>query len=106
MKFAIYKSRYCNSHHCDNCPIYEECDNEENSRAAAKIVKVVEKWAKENPAKARASEFLKICPRASVDDNGILKISPCVADIIRYSSRTCDGSCTQCRYDFWQEKAD
>lgn len=65
VKFAIYRKRYCDSRHCDTCPIYEECDNEENPRAAAKIVKVVEKWAKEHPIKTRATVFFEQYPSVS-----------------------------------------
>lgn len=109
VEFLNVRNRMCNSNSlCDKCILFDKntfvCEMKKTCIDVEETVAKVEKWVKENPVKTRASEFLKICPQASVDDNGIPKISPCVADEIRYNSRTCDGSCTLCRYDFWQEE--
>lgn len=69
-------------------------------RSIEETVSKVEQWAKDHPVKTRQSEFLKMFPNASIDeDDGILCIRPCYVeeDIGCTDGRNCDG----CRRKFW-----
>lgn len=74
------------------------------------MVDLVEKWAKENPAKTRQSEFLKMFPNASVIANGTLGICPKSLDKDRncfYSTNYGNRKivdCFGCRNQFWLEE--
>ena len=77
----------------DDCiPTEEVCDHK-------KVIRVVEKWAKEHPVKTRLSEFLKLFPNASVPEEGCP--DPCVAFFD--STVNCKDSegCRECKKKFW-----
>lgn len=71
------------------------------------VVFEVEKWAKENPAKTRQSEFLKICPNAFMD-RGVLSICPMSVDnSFGNTSNFCKHdllTCPTCRRGFWLQE--
>ena len=66
-------------------------------------VAIVERWAKEHPRKTRQSELLKMFPRASIGEDGIL---PC--PLIYDSEISCEGvsDCDLCKRDFWLEEVE
>lgn len=74
-------------------PTEKDCDNE-------KVIRVVEKWAKEHPVKTRLSEFLKLFPNASVT-----QIDGCPGSCIKIFDLTADcevsGKCPDCKKKFW-----
>ena len=78
----------------DDCiPTEEVCDHK-------KVIRVVEKWAKEHPVKTRLSEFLKLFPNASVT-----QIDGCPGSCIKSFDLTADcevsEGCLECRKKFW-----
>ena len=78
---------------CVGCsPMEEDCDHE-------KMICVVEKWAKEHPVKTRLSEFLRLFPNASVQEEG------CPGSCIQFFDSTvrCKDSerCLECKKKFW-----
>lgn len=126
--FIKYKDRMCN--HCYSpeysiqhkyCPIGELKGSESCAdyirKHPAKVVELVEKWAKENPVKTRQSEFLKIYPNAEVpvndgEDNKTLRIHPCSLDInyrVEDNNGICKrytsfGNCFECCKAYWNEE--
>lgn len=73
-------------------PTEKDCDHKE-------VIRVVEEWAKEHPVKTRLSEFLKLCPNASVQAGGCP--DPCIK--IFDSIVNCKDSegCLDCQKKFW-----
>ena len=97
--------RMCSSHGgtCTGCkladalgtpciPTKSDCDHE-------KMIRVVEKWAKEHPVKTRLSEFLKLCPNASVQAGGCPDC--CVTEFDSTVSCKDSEGCLDCRKKFW-----
>ena len=93
--------RMCLSYdHCTGCelrsasciPMEEDCDHE-------KVIRVVEKWAKEHPAKTRLSEFKKLFPNAPKPEDG------CPDLCVKFFDSTvrCKDSegCLDCKKKFW-----
>ena len=74
-----------------------------------KAVEIVEKWASENPKKTRQSEFLKVLPRAKVED-GVLCYYPCDMDVREgFKDANCErfqGDCHVCRIKYWLTEAE
>ena len=105
----------CNKEDCpigklDVWDIYEEtrssCCEEVCKFYSDEAVDIVEEWSKENPAKTRQSEFLKMFPKARTDNN-IIDLCPAALD----SSFTCNLkkhciSCSTCRKNYWSERID
>ena len=93
---------------CDKCPLSSR-NNEADCACLEleqdypeKAVEIVEKWAKEHPAKTRQSEFLKMFPDSVTDRNGIIGICP--RNVNRqYYCGTYDD-CEKCREKFWMEE--
>lgn len=104
--FLLYKTRYCDSHFCDECPIYNECEADDTRRAAEKIVEEMEKWAKEHPIITRATVFFNQYPDAPKASDGYPVIGPCAISK-KYKDkqdRGCLGDkCLECRKEFWEE---
>ena len=77
----------------DQCsPTEEDCDHE-------KVIRVVEKWAKEHPVKTRLSEFKKLFPNASEQAGGCPNCC-----VIKFDSTvSCKDSegCLDCKKKFW-----
>lgn len=109
--FIKHKDRMCN--HCyspeysiqhKHCPIGELKGSESCAdyirKHPAKVVELVEKWAKNNPIKTRRSEFLKIYPNAEMSlddpDNKTLIIAPCYLDT-NYRAQDENGTCRRSR---------
>ena len=73
-------------------PTEEDCDHE-------KVIRVVEKWAKEHPKKTRLSEFLKLFPNATAPEEGCPDLCVKFFD----STVNCKDSegCLDCKKKFW-----
>ena len=109
VEFIKQINRLCEAQEdCQDCPLIgHACDVNTatimscyNIESVQKMVQIVEQWAKEHPVKTRQSEFLKLFPNATIDeDNGILCIKPCTIDesIGCTNGKGCDG----CRRKYW-----
>lgn len=77
---------------------------------AAQIVKNTEEWSAAHPRKTRQSVFLEQWPDAALDNNGVLKISPCyVSREHEKDGNRCDDStrdCRDCRREFWMQEVE
>lgn len=93
---------------CCKCPLSYE-NNEEGLACSIleryypeKAVEIIENWSKKHPIKTRQSEFLKLYPKADLED-GILVIRPCELD----SDMECfegDQMCYSCKKRYWLEE--
>lgn len=91
---------------CDDCPLSHVNNGIFGIGCTAlqklyteKAVEIVEKWAKEHPAKTRQSEFLKMFPNAELDNSFVLNICPKHIDTTHYFP--CGKLCNGCRKEFW-----
>ena len=106
VEFLKALGRLCNNYLCeDNCPLIDSCDDESDDGYVRKV-QIVEKWAKEHPAKTRQSEFLKKWPDAEIGDDGLPSVAPCqlYKDIEEKDENgvCCKNlECDKCRRDFW-----
>ena len=82
----------CEFQSAECAPTEEDCDHE-------KLVRVVEEWAKEHPVKTRLSEFKKLFPNASVQEEGYIDLCIKFFD----STVNCKDSkgCHECKKKFW-----
>ena len=108
VEFFNTVNRSCKNQHsgCKKCQIYENgrgCMVKayyDSIKRIEETISKVEQWEKDNQAKTRQSEFLKMFPNAEIDeDNGILCIHPCAIDgrIGCTNGKGCDG----CRRKYW-----
>lgn len=101
VEFLKATRRLCAIHRCDDgCPLIDSCDDDTEDGYARKV-RTVEQWAKEHPVKTRQSEFLKICPNANLDDNGVLLIAPCDVYQKEKTNGCWENGCDKCFHDFW-----
>ena len=106
VEFLKARSRMCNDNVCEgDCPLFY-CCNDRIDDNMVKLVSIVEKWAKEHPAKTRQSEFLKQWPDAEIGGDGLPSIAPCqlYKDIEEKDENgvCCKNcGCAECRRDFW-----
>ncbi len=79
----------CNKEDCpigklDVWDIYEEtrssCCEEVCKFYSDEAVDIVKEWSKENPAKTRQLELLKIFPKAETDEEGVVMLCPVKID--------------------------
>lgn len=105
VEFFKTVNRYCKNQGCkkylacrgDLCMIWPDDDS---VKSIEETVSKVEQWAKDHPVKTRQSEFLKLFPNATIDeDNGILCIKPCTID----ESIGCTNGkgCDDCYRKYW-----
>lgn len=94
--------RMCSSHGstCAGCELeYDRCRTTEKDCDHEKVIRVVEKWAKEHPVKTRLSEFLKLFPNAPAPEDG------CPDLCVKFFDSTvcCKDSegCPDCKKEFW-----
>ena len=109
VEFFKTVNRLCENQSCRECPVCKEgvCMVMNMVRidgglveSIEETVSKVEQWAKEHPVKTRQSEFLKLFPNATIDeDNGILCIKPCTID----ESIGCTNGkgCDDCYRKYW-----
>ena len=106
VEYVKQRERMCDYYvNCGDCPAgnYEGCTS---LNEIPNLVPIVEKWAKEHPAKTRQSEFLKQWPDAEVGDDGYPSVAPCqlYKDIEEKDENgvCCKNcGCAECRRDFW-----
>lgn len=112
LEFIRERNRMCCTFDksCDGCPAYEngwECDNDTWDE---RIVATVEQWSKEHPHKTRQSVFLEQYPEARIGDDGMLQINPCSISASHRNARgncaTMQRECSDCRREFWGQKAE
>lgn len=109
VEFFKTVNRLCENQSCRECPVCKEgvCMVMNMVRidgglveSIEETVSKVEQWAKDHPVKTRQSEFLKLFPNATIDeDNGILCIKPCTID----ESIGCTNGkgCDDCYRKYW-----
>lgn len=109
VEFFKTVNRLCENQSCRECPVCKEgvCMVMNMVRidgglveSIKETVSKVEQWAKDHPVKTRQSEFLKLFPNATIDeDNGILCIKPCTID----ESIGCTNGkgCDDCYRKYW-----
>ena len=109
VEFFKTVNRLCENQSCRECPVCKEgvCMVMNMVRidgglveSIEETVSKVEQWAKHHPVKTRQSEFLKLFPNATIDeDNGILCIKPCTID----ESIGCTNGkgCDDCYRKYW-----
>lgn len=106
VKFVKTLGRMCDAE-CIKCEFWKRRSRWESCNAWQKnhpeeAVEIVEKWAKEHPAKTRQSEFLKMFPDAPIyPDTGLVRVSPC--QVVRALCGNCPTgtNCIKCRKKFW-----
>ena len=89
---------------CRNCPL----DNVENmmtcivleSKYPEKAVEIVEKWAKENPAKTYLSVLLEKLPNAKVLEGSFARFCP---NTVFNTNEKCPSANTSCK-DCWNRE--
>lgn len=99
---------------CSDCKIERFCTYEKGSAVmiveqnepyeSEMIVKEVEEWAKEHPAKTRQDEILKMFPKAVVLSNGPLWICPKSVDMD--IKCTANDDCFTCREKYWLQEVE
>ena len=101
VKYLAELKRLCNQYKgCHGCPFEQDeimCKTPSGLKELEKMVKTVEEWSKEHPAKTRQSEFLKMFPGAKIGTEGFLVICPVLVD----SEVKCSYECSLCRKDYW-----
>lgn len=96
----IYKARRRYNMTGKVCSVLFECYTPES------IVKELEEWCKEHPAKTRQSEFLKEWPDTYLDGYGVVSIAPCMISK-DHQDMNCDTSdCADCRKAFWSQEVE
>nr|DAG41159.1 MAG TPA: HdeA/HdeB family [Caudoviricetes sp.] len=72
------------------------------------IVKELEEWCKEHPAKTRQSVFLEHYPNADIlPVSNTLSIYPCNIDKSLKNTVMCfEKSCKDCRKNFWSQEVE
>ena len=110
VKFLKEKERMCREHDCFDCPLGKKnnvrgfgCPALENQYPETAIA-IVEQWSREHPIKTRQGEFLKMFPNAQTLRNGALIVCPKLIDS-EYEIN-CDGSCIDCRKEYWLESVE
>lgn len=109
-KATIYDyARLCASFEkCNQCVLHKFCADQRNifSNDIDKANEIIINWCEEHPIKTRQSEFLKLCPNAPKDENGIIAIPSCNVEE-GYAIDNCSKkSCTQCRKEYWLAEVD
>ena len=93
--------RMCLSYdRCTDCELDDgQCSPMEENWDHEKVIRVVEKWAKEHPAKTRLSEFKKLFPNAPKPEDGCPDLCVKFFD----STVSCKDSegCLDCKKKFW-----
>lgn len=109
VKFLKTLCRMCNCE-CFNCEFRKRLSVFETCTAWRKThpdeaVAIVEKWAKEHPAKTRQSVFLEQYPEAELTQDGFISICPVVVSAAyRIENGICANpseKCDDCRRKFW-----
>ncbi len=101
-------ARMCNKMcpKCEECPLALKNNGKRGycydlvRRSPDKASEIILKWCEEHPIKTRREKFLEMFPNASIDINGILRVSPCWLE----EEIKCNGEeCSECRRKYWSE---
>lgn len=102
VEFYKQFARYCSSSYCCECPIVESCKTKgKDGRDADKIVRTIEQWAKDHPAKTRQSEFLKMFPDARIGDDVIWLCPKYISYDYKPEGNCYEINCCDCKRKFW-----
>lgn len=102
VEFLKTLSRMCNGK-CSKCEFQKRsglghCATWRNAHPE-EAVAIVEKWAKEHPAKTRQSEFLEHYPNARIFSD---HLNACPRDIFSDTGINCNAQpCFECKKAFW-----
>jgi hypothetical protein len=106
-RMCSFFEKLCDSNPCKKCELSSFNNGTTDLPCTEFIVKyperaeaIIAKWAAEHPKKTRQSEFLKMFPRASLDLNGVVAISPCDVDT-SLCGKVTEDSCTKCGREYW-----
>lgn len=104
VKFLEKKRMMCKKQiQCSTCPLYDgvgDCKASIRGNDYKEVVRLVEEWAKNNPAKTRQSEFLKIFANAKISC-GIINICPEKVDCMFICQSKGVDICDECRKKYW-----
>lgn len=108
--------RMCNTfEECSDCPNYKVvCNVAGWGIDTKKAVEIAEEWDKENPAKTRLSEFLRLFPNAEMvldSESGKYFPKGCVQGFDKEFECKCEdvlgyveNCCNKCSEEFWEEE--
>lgn len=70
---------------------------------AEEAVKIVEEWVEAHAVKTRQSELLKMYPKITMDENGVVGMCPS-----NFDASACKKSkgCNDCRREFWLQEVE
>lgn len=80
-----------------------------HAKSAEEIVTIVEKWAREHPAKTRQSEFLRMFPNVILNNEGQPYICPKTLDTAYHPDGNCAldvDICRRCKAKFWGQEVE
>lgn len=106
VKFLKEQARMCRANdNCSTCPLKEEhlgtfCTNISDDALINRKIDIVERWAKEHPAKTRLSELQKIFPKVIVREDGLPIVCPSHLD----AEWDCIENCSECKRKYWLEE--
>lgn len=110
-KYLKIINRMCNTfEECSDCPNYKVvCNVAVWSIDTKKAVEIAEEWDKENPARTRLSEFLRIFPNVDMkidSESGRSFPDFCIQIVDGKEScvEECDGGCSVCKENYWDEE--
>lgn len=115
VEFIKTKKRLCLSVSCRDCPIFEQKDKANLTciqwfeAHPEETVSIIEKWAREHPAKTRQSEFLKMFPNVMRNNEGQPYICPRTLDTVYQPDGDCAldvDICQRCRAKFWGQEVE
>lgn len=101
-KFISESKRMCAYYDdCNECPTVDTDSRLNICTMMWKMIDLVEEWSKEHSTETRQSEFLKMFPKANVDEYGVLRVCPnCIDFTVQcYVNADCDS----CRKKYWSE---
>lgn len=107
--FIKERKRMCQSmEYCAECPAHIEGNcyvgGVVNERSPETQVTIVEEWAFMYPNKTRQSEYLKMFPKAKLDNDKVLTLCPRSAGGLESCPYGDDGFvewCSICRRNYW-----
>lgn len=113
--FLKERKRICNyySYCSEGCPLEgTKCTLSSNTsdKEFEKIITAVEQWSKKHPYKTRQSVFLEQYPEACIENDGVLRIYPCLISASHRNARgncaTMSRECPDCRREFWMQEVE
>ena len=112
IKFMKELKRYCDATSCEDCEAGYACNGIPAHLEDVDIlesIEFIEKWSNEHPRETRQSEFLKLYPTATLNEEDIICILPCQL------YKELHKGCESCKYEdaeggcekaYWLEEID